>query len=110
MSLPAPAAPARYHAGMAYQGGAKTVGSATGVAICVVPVGGEALVQNNGTTPVTLGGAAGITAGVGIVLPANMATPVLLPSGVVRGTTDADDQLYGRTAAGSASVGFLVAG
>ena len=94
---------------MAYQGGATVVSASAGV-ICTVPFDGNVLVQNNGTAPVTLGGAAGITAGQGVVLPGNMTTPVLVPTGVVHGQLDADDRLYGRTAGGSASVGFLVAG
>lgn len=95
---------------MAYQGGAKTVGASAGVAICNVPLDGNVLLQNNGTAAVTLGGGTAIAAGSGVVLPANMTTPVLVPTGVVHGQLDADDQLYGRTASGSASVGFLVAG
>lgn len=95
---------------MAYQGGAKTVSSATGVAICNVPAQAQVLIQNLGTAQVTLGGNVNITAGVGIVLPAGMTTPIPVPTGVVPGQLDSDDQLYGRTASGSSSVGFLVSG
>jgi hypothetical protein len=95
---------------MAYQGGAKTVSAAAGVAICIVPLGAEVLVQNLGTAPVTLGGGTAVAAGQGCVLPAAMTSPVLLPSGVLRGQQDADDALYGRTAGGSSTVGYLVAG
>jgi hypothetical protein len=98
---------------MAYQGGAKTVSASAGVAICTVPVGAELLIQNNGTAAVTLGGSntgTALAAGSGCILPANMTSPVLIPSGVVRGQADADDFIYGRTASGSSSVGFLVAG
>lgn len=84
--------------------------SASAGIICTVPFDGNALVQNNGTAPVTLGGASGVTAGQGIILPANMTSPVLIPTGVIHGQLDADDRLYGRTAGGSSSVGYLVAG
>jgi hypothetical protein len=94
---------------MAYQGGATAVSATAGV-ICSVPFDGNVLVQNNGTAAVTLGGAAGITAGTGVILPANMTSPVLVPTGVVHGQLDADDRLYGRTANGTSSVGYLVAG
>lgn len=93
---------------MAYQSGAAVVGTAAGI-ICAVPLDGEVLLQNQGTVAVTLGGP-GVVAGQGPSLPANMTTPLVVPTGIVHGQADNDDRLYGRTASGSASVGFMVAG
>lgn len=93
---------------MAYQSGAQTIGAAAGI-ICAVPLDGEVLLQNFGTVSVTLGGP-GVVAGAGPALPPNMTTPIVVPTGIVHGQADNDDRLYGRTAAGSASVGFMVAG
>lgn len=95
---------------MAYAQGVVSV-TTTATKICTPGVGGVH-VQNLSANAVFLGGpnvTADASATGGITLPASMATPVLIVTGLEPGTLDSDDALYGRVAAGSNNVAFLTA-
>jgi hypothetical protein len=93
---------------MAYRNGLVSVLSASPTLICTPQTSeSEILVMNLGAVVVTLGGP-GVVAGQGVALPAAMTTPILVPSGIVAGESDADDGLYGRAASSTSNVVFLV--
>lgn len=93
---------------MAYTSGVVSVLSASATPICR-PGPGGCTVQNLGANAVTLGGP-GVTLGTGIVLPAVMALPLFIGSGILPLAQDADDRLYGIAVTSPSNVAFLEAG